>query len=279
MNIPTTNPTELTDSDTLPGREIKLIHHKIIISSSYSEKTRIALHYVIKEQEDVDSVYADIQAIRQAYDGKYVSFSDHGLSTKSESWESVVEYDGYFENIRVIDTVDEFIELIRKDRYLKGADVAKYILSKIPCDKSKLHKLTYMCYADYLCETGRRMFTDDIYAFRYGPAVQSVSERYGDGHNGHSKTSNVSIESDGSVLNTDMGINMMAARSRLMFAEDGTDIAYSVDDTLKKYGHLSSAELIEITHRKDTPWDRTPDGLYSRITDECILEYHKNESA
>lgn len=59
----------------------------------------------------------------------------------------------------------------KKDRKLKGIDVAKYILSKTPCTQLKLQKLVYLCFADYLCDTGKELFTDKIYAFKYGPVV------------------------------------------------------------------------------------------------------------
>lgn len=35
-----------------------------------------------------------------------------------------------------------------------------------------------MCYADYLCATHKRLFEDKIYAFKYGPVVESVYEAY-----------------------------------------------------------------------------------------------------
>ena len=49
----------------------------------------------------------------------------------------------------------------------------------------------------------------------------------------------------------------MASKSRIMFAEDGTEKIISIDQTLKKYGEFSASRLIEITHRKDTPWSKT----------------------
>ena len=37
--------------------------------------------------------------------------------------------------------------------------------------KIKIEKLVYLCFVDYLCDTGKKLFTDSIYAFKYGPVV------------------------------------------------------------------------------------------------------------
>lgn len=53
-------------------------------------------------------------------------------------------------------------------------------MSKIKCTQLKLQKLVYFCFADYLCDTGKELFTDKIYAFKYGPVVDSVWKKYKD---------------------------------------------------------------------------------------------------
>ena len=72
----------------------------------------------------------------------------------------------------------------------------------------------------------------------------------------------------------------MPSKSRIMFAEDGTEKIISIDRTLKKYGKLSASRLIEITHRQDTPWSKTFRSRwlpYMQIKLETIKEFHKNE--
>lgn len=53
-----------------------------------------------------------------------------------------------------------------------------YILARHTCTHLELEKLGYMCYADYLCRTGKKLFKDTVYAFKYGPVVESVYEKY-----------------------------------------------------------------------------------------------------
>lgn len=101
-------------------------------------------------------------------------FSTHYICTDSESWESVVSYDAFFEDAYVVESLEELVFLIRKDLKLSGLDIAKYILSKRRCTHLELEKLTYLCYADYLCEFGKKLCDDTIYAFTYGPVVESV---------------------------------------------------------------------------------------------------------
>jgi len=72
----------------------------------------------------------------------------------------------------------------------------------------------------------------------------------------------------------------MPAKSRILFAEDGTEKIISIDSTLKKYGHLTASQLVELTHRENTPWTMTHKGtwiFYSQIKPEIIKKYHKFE--
>ena len=72
----------------------------------------------------------------------------------------------------------------------------------------------------------------------------------------------------------------MPAKSRIIFAEEGTEKILSIDKTLKKYGSLSASELVDLTHREETPWFKTFKGIeevYSSIELDIIKQYHKFE--
>ena len=244
--------------------------HQIILSSSYSTRTRIGLDYV----DDQDGFDGAVALIRGAYGGKPVPFSVHAMSTDSGSWESIVQKDPYFDDVKIIRTVDEFVELVSRERYLKGIDVARYILSKKKCNHTKLEKLVYLCYADYLCETGSQLFTDRIYAFRYGPVVESVYKRY--------KPANQpeyhEIEPYMDKRDRWTKAEPMAIRSRLMFSEDGIRKTYSIDRTLERYIGMTAEDLVSLTHRPHSPWTHVERiGWYDIIPDETIRKYHHNE--
>lgn len=246
-----------------------MITHYIIMSSSYSKGKRIALSNILNEKD-----YLKLKGLVQDITdkcGKDVSLSTHFVQTDSESWESVVAKDHFFKNVEVIDSEDKFIELIQKDRTLTGLDVARYILSKVKCTHLKLEKLVYLCFADYLCKYDKELYKDEIYAYKYGPVVDSVYERYkGSGYN--------EIEQDDIDIDT-TGIKEMPSRSRILFAEDGIEKINSIDDTLEKYGNFSANQLVHLTHKDLIPWDMAGRGTqqYVVIDNEIIKKFHCNE--
>ena len=203
-----------------------MITHYIIMSSSYSKGKRIVLSNVVKEKD-----YLELKEIVQKIInkcGKDVSVSTHFVQTDSESWESVVEKDHFFKGVEVIDSKEKFIELIQQDRTLKGLDVARYILSKIKCTHLKLEKLVYLCFVEYLCKYDKELYKDTIYAYKYGPVVDSVYEKYkGVGYQEIEQEHEEDIDAS--------GIKEMVCRSRILFAKDGIEKIKSIDEIIKKY--------------------------------------------
>lgn len=244
-----------------------MVTHFIFLSSSYERGTRIALNYIVTDSSMQEKLQSILEKITEKC-GKDVSISTHMIQTEDETWESVCKSDHFFKDVKVIDSVGAFIRLINKDRELKGIDIAKYILSKVTCTHLKLEKLVYLCFADYLCETGKNLFTDKIYAFKYGPVVDSVYEEY-------KKYGYKAIDDE--ILKVEF--QEMPTKSRILFAKDSTDRIMSVDKTLRQYGELTANELVDLTHREKTPWSKTYKKFipYLIIRNETIKEYHKNE--
>lgn len=249
-----------------------MITHFIFMSSSYSLGKRIALDFIVVDEEIQDRLKEYLDKITTEC-GKDVSISTHMIQAEDTTWESVCRADHFFKGVEVISSLDKFIKLIKKDRKLEGIDVAKYILSKTKCTQLKLQKLVYLCFADYLCDTGKELFTDPIYAFKYGPVVDTVYEKY-------KKYGYKPIEEEKEDIDTT--VSEMPAKSRILFAEDGTEKIISIDSTLKKYGCLTAGQLVDLTHRESTPWTMTPKStwpFYSEIKPEVIKQYHKFEMA
>ena len=246
-----------------------MITHYIIMSSSYSKGKRIALSYVFydSEYDKLNKILEDI--IKEC--GKDVSISTHFVQTESESWKSVVEKDHFFKDVEIIKDEEDFIKLIKQDRALKGIDVAKYILSKVKCTHLKLEKLVYLCFAEYLCKYDKKLFNDQIFAYKYGPVVKSVYDKYRGGHS-------MEIEQDEKDIDAKY-IYEMPSRSRIMFAEDGIGKIKVIDETIEKYGDLSANDLVKLTHKKNTPWDISGRGqiLDKIIENDIIKRFHCNE--
>ena len=248
-----------------------MITHFIFLSSSYSLGTRIAMDYIVTDDSIQEKLKTDLDKLLKEC-GKDVSISTHMIQADDITWKSVCVADHFFKDVKVIDSIDKFIKLIKKDRKLEGLDVAKYILSKITCTQLKLQKLVYLCFADYLCDTGKELFTDKIYAFKYGPAVDTVYKRY-------KKYGYKPIDREEKDIDS-TNIAEMPAKSRILFAEDGTEKLLSIEKTLKKYGILSASDLVNLTHKDNTPWSKSFKGLgklYSAMKLDTIKEYHKYE--
>lgn len=253
-----------------------MITHYIIMSSSYSKGKRIALDYPIKEKkEEIEEI--EFQKLRKIFFsiakecGNDVSISTHFVQTDSLDWRSIVDKDHFFKDVEVVSSVDEFIKLIKNDRILIGLDVAKYILCKVKCTHLKLEKLVYLCFAEYLCKYSKELYKDKILAYRYGPVVKSVYDKYK--RYGYEEISKDNINID----STD--VFEMPSRSRILFAEDGIEKIKSIDETLEKYGNYPVSALVELTHKKKTPWDVSGRGknIDKIIENKVIKKYHCNE--
>lgn len=245
-----------------------MVTHYIIMSSSYSQGCRIALHYVIDENTDIEKLKPVISTITSKC-GKDVSLSVHSIQTEEKTWDDVVKRDYFFKEVKVISNIDEFIQTINLDRDLIGVDVAKYILSKTKCTHLKLEKLVYMCYAEYLCQNEEKLFKDEIYAYKYGPVVKSVYKKYKT--YGYKDIESLEISSS--------NISELPAKSRILFAKDGLKKVKCIEETIAKYGDCTANELVDITHSIDTPWHKAGKGIFfdKIIKDDVILKYHKNE--
>ena len=154
-----------------------MIRHFIIMSSSYIQGYRIALHFYKDEDMNAKLIGDIIKKIEKGC-GDNKSISTHSIETDSGEWESVVKKDEFFKNVKIIDDVDSFVKIIKDNKQLTGLDVAKYILTKVSCTHLKLQKLVYYCFADYLCKYNKKLFYDEIYAFEYGPVIKSVRNQY-----------------------------------------------------------------------------------------------------
>ena len=244
--------------------------HFIILGSAYSIGTRIALDYYDDKILQMDVIKKDLHFIMEKLKPN-APISTHYIETEKAGWEEVGKYDKYFDGVKLIDTKEEFVDLVLKDKKLKGIDVAKYILAIVPCTHLKLEKLVYLCYAEYLCKEKKKLFDDKIYAYKFGPVVESVFERY-------KKSGSNYVEDDKKT--EDETKRKLPIRSRIIVAEDGVDKLFSINETLEKYGKYSASFLVSITHKESSPWTKAGAGTsqYQEISDDLILKYHKYES-
>ena len=246
-----------------------MVKHYIIMSSSYTDGTRVALDITDDSLLNGSAIAEIVRDIKQRCD-KDVPLSTHMIETESDSWTSVREYDPFFEEVVCTKSIDEFSNKIKKGRVLSGLDVATYILTKIKCTHLSLEKIVYFAYADYLCGYSDRLFEDKIYAFAHGPVVESVYETYK--RSGYQYIEPMRQECDSSLRTK---VKEMPAKSRILFAQNGSEKLRSIDQTIKIYGNYTAKELVELTHRKGSPWSKVDSTKsYQIISDELIKSYH-----
>jgi uncharacterized phage-associated protein len=248
-----------------------MIKHLIVMSSAYSIGKRIALDYSDEDVLQMDEIQKDIDYI---YDkcGKDAPISTHFIQTEEKGWNKVVELDKFFEGVKVLQSKEEFVEYILKDSSLIGTDIAKYILTKVPCTHLKLQKLTYMCYADYLCEHNKKLFNDTIYAYRLGPVVSSVYKKY-------KKSGKIFLKDEEDNIHIyNEETKKMPIKSRIL-SLDGLDKILSIDKTLENYSGYDAKFLVDLTHKEKTPWSESCGGTKKNqeIKDDVIIKYHKFE--
>ena len=220
-----------------------MIEHIMIISSDYIAGKRIALHYagVALDKKLIDK---DIGYLYKMC-GNNVKIAVHRLITNALTWQSVMKADLFFEDIMIIDDINQFIDRINKSRLLTAVDIANYILTLVSCTPIKLQKLVYLSYAEYLRVYNKKMFHEPILAYQYGPAIQSLLDRYDSYH------------SDAMIP---MLKGRVARRSRLLFAQDGSTINEIICKVLEQYGEYSAENLITLTHQSNTPWSQVWSG-------------------
>ncbi|WP_304133495.1 Panacea domain-containing protein [Limosilactobacillus coleohominis] len=116
----------------------------------------------------------------------------------------------------------------------------------------KAMKLLYYIQAASLSITNKRMFDNDIVAWKYGPVVEAVHEKY-KGYRGIV----------GEITDEDL-----RDYSKLQSDATASSILNSIYDV---YGYSSAYDLMRQTH-KEKPWKETPQSEV--ISDESIKSFY-----
>ena len=118
----------------------------------------------------------------------------------------------------------------------------------------KAMKLLYYIQAASLVFTGKRMFDNDIVAWKYGPVVTEV-------HNKHKGQRGIV---------GDIGNDPQALEDYKTLQND-KGVSYILNNIYDIYGHSSAHDLMVQTH-SEKPWQDTPQS--SVISDQAIKDYY-----
>lgn len=240
--------------------------HFLLITTSHKSEHRMAWHKILVEREDYDYVEYVLKKVEKKVGD--LNFSSHIITTSNEDVTSIQKKDQFFKDVVFFEEEDYFIDIYKKELTLNANDVATFIISQSDdITHLKLQKLLYLCYEDFLKNTGVPLFEDKIYAFPYGPVVKNVFNKYS--HKGKDK---IEFKEDNSVTFPKMSTKVTPSFSRILFSETGIGALNSIQKTLEKYVEKSAFDLVDITHRPGSAWDRVYEkDVYSKeITPEII---------
>lgn len=153
--------------------------------------------------------------------------------------------------------------------------VADYMLATaaldhdIGLDELQLNKLLYLVNGFVLQERDQPAFHNPIEAWKYGPVIRMVRETYGR-HEGRLKMLELS--------RTSLADREAVAKHRAhLLGIISRDVAEVVGGVLDQYGRCTGGELVDMTHRNDTPWKAVYQPGFNRIipTNQIAVFYRR----
>ena len=120
----------------------------------------------------------------------------------------------------------------------------------IPLTNLKLQKLVYIAHGYFLGWKSEPLVKDPVEAWKYGPVIGSIYRQFKDG--------NSTIEVSDTSMKTEL--------------DSDVDANTTIDRVLDMYREFTAKELVDITHQKDTPWDRSWNNTFSLINRGKIID-------
>ena len=156
--------------------------------------------------------------------------------------------------------------------------VADYMLATatldydLSLDQLQLNKLLYIANGFVLQERDEPAFYNPIEAWKYGPVIRTVWETY----NNWGDTPIGVLD----MCRTSLGNKAETVKRRAELLQIiGRNVAAVVSGVLESYGRCTGGELIDMTHRKDTPWKKAyRPGHNNIIPTESITSFYRGLS-
>ncbi|MFB0828009.1 Panacea domain-containing protein [Brevibacillus laterosporus] len=242
--------------------------HFVAITSNYAEGSRVGWHYASEDRIDKTIIKDFMEKIERTSHNTQLGI--HKLSTNSIDWRSVVEKDSFFNDVIITKDIDKFIAFISQDRELGASDITKFILSIVSVSHLKLQKILYYAYATYLLSTGEKLFKEPIVAYKYGPVVEEIYQKY----KGYGSFEIDQKEDRTFVIYRDE-FTFTPSYMRIISSRHGITAAKVIVDVLEKYLPYSPSELVDKTHAHGGPWSQVYEaGFNCVVDDDTIRKYH-----
>ncbi|MDR0664287.1 MAG: DUF4065 domain-containing protein [Helicobacteraceae bacterium] len=163
--------------------------------------------------------------------------------------------------------------------------VANYFVSKgidegSPIGLLKVVKLVYFAHGACLAYFGKSLFSEQVEAWNYGPVIPSVYHTfkiYGKQLIGKPANELTMDKKFKFRLNTPRLSNNDLEKLNAEF-DDGT-VMNMLDVVWRVYGKYSGVQLVDITHKKDSPWETEfrDDAHHIPIPNDKIEKYFQKE--
>ncbi|MDY6226980.1 MAG: DUF4065 domain-containing protein [Clostridium sp.] len=233
----------------------------ILMCSDFTSGKRIAFYKSYKDILSSIEFKDYIEYFKKKYET--MKFSFHHITTESESYTSIGEYDNYFEDVEFYSDIQGFQDHINISIQITPEDIAKYILTKGEFDKLQLQKLVFLVYSQYALKYDKPLFKEKFEAWEYGPVMRKLYyklDRY--------KKEKIQFE--------DIDFEKLKLKLKFSKVADIKEVLECIDSIILKYGSKNGGELIDITHVKGSPWDITKKekGLNSTISWELVRDYN-----
>src|SRR5690625_1004935 len=226
-----------------------MYHHFILLHSDYSLGRRIALHKFDRSIDTMEFFLQTMSDLKSRF--PHLCFGFHHLQTDSKGWQSVYEYDMFFKDVYPVNELESFSRFISEDDQVSSLDVANLITSRIGCTHLKLQKLLFFLYREYIKTNKTPPFTEKFRAWDYGPVIREVYDEY----KSYGRSSIEYSEDDSTPIVKEEPFKL-SVYSRFKKTPIYGKILESLDRTLIDYGSKSASELVDITHQKNSPWEK-----------------------
>lgn len=151
------------------------------------------------------------------------------------------------------------IQIVNWFRAKNIADMRSNLMVE-PLTQMKVMKLMYYAQGIMLAAYDKKLFSDNIVAWKYGPAVEKVHDTYKGFREIVSLDDDEVIPVSENVLND---FDLVTADS---------DASLVLETVMEEYGEKSAIELMKMTH-KETPWQITNQSEV--ISNDSIKTYFK----
>lgn len=231
-----------------------MFEHFIILYSDYKSGRRIAYHQSDSSISGIFDVMGLMRGLQKEFN--HLTFGFHHLQTPGDSWESVINYDKFFNDVTPINDFRAFKYIISTDSRVTALDVANLLTVRLKCTHLQIQKMIYLFYCNFLKKYEIKPFEEDFVAWQYGPVIKEVYDKYR-----VYGRQEIYFEDDSELIFKEKTFKL-SVFSRFMKTPLHQMVVEVLEETIQMYGHMDAFELVELTHIKGGPWDLTyRDGL------------------